>query len=266
MGMFSLAPSNTEGIIVNVAPTQFGDYNLASKNVSAPTEVECGVNKDPEGEKQMHSLAPSCKGVTIVNMVSKQHRDYNLVSKNLSVLTRAKYIKTHKIKGHKIIKEGIFKEKIDSARVGQAKRGKIKNKKIGAPHPSPGNTKRTKFRVIHPYPRPAYKDTIADASKEGAVGKEEVEVQYIVPVLKGKETKATLENLQPWPNESCESGGLGGGHSDDQFPLPTTQPCVCGGGSYTTSPQESDNHRQVQSKQRGVTTSPQESENHRQAQ
>merc|ERR1712030_157900 len=90
--------TNNEGIIINVAPTQFGDCNLASKNVSAPTEVECGVSTDPEGEKQMPSLAPSSKGVTIVNIVSKQHRDYNLVSKNLSVLTRAKYIKTHKIK------------------------------------------------------------------------------------------------------------------------------------------------------------------------
>merc|ERR1712208_21933 len=100
-----------------------------AKNVSVPTEVEFDVNTDPEGEKQLSSLAPSSKGVTIVNRVSKQHRDYNLVSKNLSVLTRAKYIKTHKIKGHKIIKKGIFKEKIDSARVGQAKRGKIKKKK-----------------------------------------------------------------------------------------------------------------------------------------
>merc|ERR1712030_253262 len=161
--------SKNEGIIVNVAPTQFGDCNLASKNVSAPTKLECDVNK-----KQMLSLAPSSKGVTTINMVSKQHRDYNSVSKNVSVLTRTKYIKTHKIKGHKIIKKGIFKEKIDSARVGQAKRGKIKNKKIGAPHPSPGNTKRTKFRVIHPHLRTAYKNTIADASKEGAVGKEEV--------------------------------------------------------------------------------------------
>ena len=34
----------------------------------------------------------------------------------------------------------------------------------------------------------------------------------------------------------------------------------------TTSPQESDKHRQAQTKQRGVTTSPQESDNHRQAQ
>merc|ERR1711947_44424 len=93
--MFSLAPSNNE------APTQFGDYNLASKNVSAPAEVQCRVNTDPEGEKQMPSLAPSSKGVTIVNMVSKQHRDYNLVSKNVYVSTKAKYIKTHKIKGHK---------------------------------------------------------------------------------------------------------------------------------------------------------------------
>ena len=32
---------------------------------------------------------------------------------------------------------------------------------------------------------------------------------------------------------------MGGGHSDDQLPLPTTQPGVCGRGSYTTSPQES---------------------------
>merc|ERR1712030_268960 len=150
---------------------------------SIPTEVEFDVNTDPEGEKQMSSLAPSSKGVTIVNRVSKQHRDYNLVSKNLSVLTRAKCIKTHQIKGHKIIKKGIFKEKIDSARVGQAKRGKIKNKKIGAPHPSPGNTKRTKFRVIHPYPQPAYKYTNAEASKEGAVDKEKVEVLYVAPVL-----------------------------------------------------------------------------------
>merc|ERR1712215_25267 len=51
--MLSLAPSNKEGIIVNVAPTQFGDCNLASKNVSVPTEVEFGVNTDPEDEKQM---------------------------------------------------------------------------------------------------------------------------------------------------------------------------------------------------------------------
>merc|ERR1712002_588469 len=101
-----------EGIIVNVAPTQFGDCNLASKNVSVPTEVEFVVNTDPEGEKQIPSLAPSSKGGVIVNMVSKQHRDYNLVSKNVSVPTKAKYIKTHKIKGHKIIKKGIFKEKI----------------------------------------------------------------------------------------------------------------------------------------------------------
>merc|ERR1711984_43250 len=81
--MLSLAPSKNEGIIVNVAPTQFGDCNLASKNVSAPTKLECGVNKN-----QMLSLAPSSKGVTIINMVSKQHRDYNSVSKNVSALTR----------------------------------------------------------------------------------------------------------------------------------------------------------------------------------
>merc|ERR1712055_447018 len=133
--MFSLAPSNNEGIIVNVTPTQFGDCNLASKNVSAPTEVELGVNTDPEGEKQMPSLAPYSKGGIIVNVASTQHRDCNLVSKNVSVPTEVKYIKTHKIKGHKLIKKGYFKEKRDSARVGQAKRGKIKNKKIGAPHP-----------------------------------------------------------------------------------------------------------------------------------
>merc|ERR1712030_208931 len=93
----------------------------------------------------------SSKGGIIVNMVSKQHRDY------VSVPTKARYIKTHKIKGHKIIKKGIFKEKIDSARVGQAKRGKIKNKKIGAPHPSLCNTKRTKIRVIYPHLWPANK-------------------------------------------------------------------------------------------------------------
>merc|ERR1711984_27013 len=77
--MLSLAPSNNEGIIVNVAPTQFGDCNLTSNNVSVHTEVEFGVNTDPEGEKQTLSLALSSKGVTIVNIVPKQHRDYNLV-------------------------------------------------------------------------------------------------------------------------------------------------------------------------------------------
>merc|ERR1712215_348863 len=148
--------------------------------------------------------APSSKGGLIVNVVSTQHRDYNLVSKNVSVPTEVKYIKTHKIKGHKLIKKGYFKEKRDSARVGQAKRGKIKNKKIGAPHPSPRNTKRTKIRVIYPHLRPANEDTIADASKEGAVGKEEVEVHCTAPVFEGKETKARLENLQPWPNKGCE--------------------------------------------------------------
>merc|ERR1711891_110279 len=55
--MFSLAPSKNEGIIVNVAPTQFGDCNLASKNVSAPIKLQCGVNK-----KQMLSLAPPVRG------------------------------------------------------------------------------------------------------------------------------------------------------------------------------------------------------------
>ena len=52
-------------------------------------------------------------------------------------------------------------------------------------------------------------------------------------MLEGKETKARLENLQPWPNKGCELGGLGGGHSDDQLPLPTTQPDVRGGGRCT---------------------------------
>merc|ERR1712208_272916 len=99
---------------------------------------------DPEGEKQMPSLPPSSKEGIIVNVVSTQLRDCNLVSKNVTVPTEVKYIKTHKIKGHKLIKKGYFKEKRDSARVGQAKRGKIKNKKIGAPHPSLCNTKRTK--------------------------------------------------------------------------------------------------------------------------
>merc|ERR1712082_70434 len=207
--------SATTEVKVNVksvsVPTEVENMSVSTeaKNVSVPTEVEFDVNTDPEGEKQMSSLAPSSKGVIIVNMVSKQHRDYNLVSKNLSVHTRAKYIKTHKIKGHKILKTGNFKEKIDSARVGQAKRGKIKNKKIGAPHPSPGNTKRTKFRVIYPYPRPPNKDTNAEASKEGAVGKDEVEVPYVSPVLEEKQTNATFENVQPWPNESRQLGGFG---------------------------------------------------------
>merc|ERR1712002_720484 len=155
-----------EGIIVNVAPTQFGDCNLASKNVSVPIEVEFSVNTDPEGEKQMPSLAPSSKEGIIVNVVSTHLRDCNLVSKNVCVPTEVKYIKTHKIKGHKLIKKGYFKEKRDSARVGQAKRGKIKNKKIGAPHPSPLYTNRTKIRVTYPHPRPANKDTNAEASKE----------------------------------------------------------------------------------------------------
>ena len=146
------------------------------------------------------------------------------MSKNVSVPTEVKCIKTYKIKGHKLIKKGYFKEKRDSARVGQAKKGKIKN------------IKRTNIRVIYPYRRPTNKDTITDASKEGAVGKEEVEVQCIAPVLEGKETKARLENLQPWPNKGCELGGLGGGHSDDQLPLPTTQPDVGGEGRCTTNP------------------------------
>merc|ERR1712055_9125 len=125
--------SATTEVKVNVksvsVPTEVENMSVSTeaKNLSVPTEVELDVNTDPEGEKQLSSLAPSSKGVTIVNRVSKQHRDYNLVSKNLSVLTRAKYIKTHKIKGHKLIKKGNFKEKIDSARVGQAKRGKIQN-------------------------------------------------------------------------------------------------------------------------------------------
>merc|ERR1711984_27250 len=38
---------------------------------------------------------------------------------------------------------------------------------------------------------------------------------------------------------------MGGGHSDDQLPLPTTLPDVCGGGRCTTSPRESDNNRQA---------------------
>ena len=59
---------------------------------------------------------------------------------------------------------------------------------------------------------------------------------------------------------------MGGGHSDDQLPLPTTQPDVRGGGRCTTSPRESDNNRQAQSKQRCCTTSPRESDNDRQAQ
>merc|ERR1712030_259828 len=50
---------------------------------------------------------------------------------------------------------------------------------------------------------------------------------------------------------------MGGGHSDNQLPLPTTQPDVCGEGRCITSPRESDNNRQAQSKQRGVTTDPQ---------
>ena len=54
---------------------------------------------------------------------------------------------------------------------------------------------------------------------------------------------------------------MGGGHSDDQLPLPTTQPDVCGEGRCITSPRESDNHRQAQSNQRGVTTDPQPEEN-----
>ena len=162
--MLSLAPSNNEGIIVNVAPTQFGDCNLASKNVSVPTEVEFDevknvsvpteaenvsvptevelyVNTDPEGEKQMPSLAPSNNEGTIANVVSNSG-DYNLVISNTD---KKASIKTYKFKGHKLIKKGYFKEKRDSARVGQAKRGKIKNKKIGAPHPSPLNIKRTKI-------------------------------------------------------------------------------------------------------------------------
>ena len=85
-------------------------------------------------------------------------------------------------------------------------------------------------------------------------------------MLEGEETKARLENLQPWPNKGCELGGLGGGHSVDQLPLPTTQPGVYGGGrctnvivnqeGCTTNPLESDNYRQVQSHKSEVTTDP----------
>ena len=48
-------PSSKERITANVVSTQFGDCNLASKNMSVPTEVEIGITTDPEVEKQMPS-------------------------------------------------------------------------------------------------------------------------------------------------------------------------------------------------------------------
>ena len=67
--------------------------------------------------------------------------------------------------------------------------------------------------------------------------------------------------MKPWPNKGCELGGLGGGHSVDQLPLPTTQPGVCRGERCTTNPRESENYRQAQSKEMGVTTDPKSDEN-----
>ena len=55
-----------------------------------------------------------------------------------------------------------------------------------------------------------------------------------------------VDTTQPIHQERQVLLSMGGGHSDDQLPLPTTQPDVCERGSYTTSPQESDNHRQAQ--------------------
>ena len=45
----------------------------------------------------------------------------------------------------------------------------------------------------------------------------------------GGGTQFRYANLQPWPDKGWEMSGLGGGHSDDQLLLPTSQPGVYGG-------------------------------------
>ena len=45
-----------------------------------------------------------------------------------------------------------------------------------------------------------------------------------------------VDTTQPIHQERQVLLSMGGGHSDDQLPLPTTQPDVCGGGRCTTSP------------------------------
>ena len=60
-------------------------------------------------------------------------------------------------------------------------------------------------------------------SNEGMIAAKQTAKKAMEPDL-GQWDVARLDNLKPWPNKGCESGGLGGGHSDDQLPLPTTQP------------------------------------------
>ena len=47
---------------------------------------------------------------------------------------------------------------------------------------------------------------------------EAVRNYHVTHVQEDGTSKARLDNLQPWPNKSCELGGLGGGHSNDQLP------------------------------------------------